>query len=350
MHNTDEIEKLYQRVVTLHRDIDTIRQPLLNIKSVIDDIKKLLDLPATIARDLKKLHLLICALDEVMRLLDWVPGQFGSTCKIVHNLLSPLITPPKKAILDNLIQGAEEMDGAAKKIKAYLEKIEPPINQAIKEINTVHDKVVGLESTLAELVEHYKRLPPSPETIACVRAVNGYIDQFEQQVQKIKAQFDQVIAPLKDLLQSIESYLQPIADIANQVTNVLKMLDIKPISDLIRQVNQYKKKIEDFRKKVIAKFEWAVKKAFKQFGIDIDAINREISKLIDSALKPLRNFINQILNTLNNMLNRVTGMIEKLLPLDQLQKVLDTLRALRDSLQRELDKLAGTVCKAVLDV
>ena len=348
MQNTDEIEKLYNRIVSLHQGIDTVRQPLLDIKSVIDEIKKLLDLPGTIAKDLKKLRTLISAVNEVMQLLEWIPGQFGTTCKTVHNLLSPLVAPPKKAILDKLIKSADDMSEVASQIKTYLEKIEPPINKALKEVNTVRDKVIYLEDNMAALVEHYKRVPPSEETMVCVRSINSYIDQYEKNIKVIEDQFDQAIRPLYKVLAEVKKYLDPVANIAQQITNVLKQIDIKPINDFICQVNKYKKKIADFRKKVVSKFEWAVKRAFSRFGIDIDAIDKQIQKLINSALKPLRNLIEQITNKINGLLSQIKSMLAKMLPVDQLQQIVTMLENMRDNFERELDKLAGSACKSVL--
>ncbi|MCW8943564.1 MAG: hypothetical protein OQL27_02255 [Sedimenticola sp.] len=348
MQNTDEIEKLYHRIVSLHKDIDTLRQPLLDIKSVITEIKKIVDLPGTVAKDLKKLRTLVSALNEVVQLLEWVPGQLGTTCKAVHRLLSPLVEPATKGVLDELINTTEQMDKAMTKIKQYLEKVEPYIDKSLKAINGVRDEVIALELKMAELVEHYKRIAPSAETIECVRTINRYIDQLEGVVLKLKAQFESAIQPLSAVLSQIRKALDPIAALAEQITHVLKQIDIKAINDLIRQVNQYKKKIQDFRKKVVSKIEAVVRAAFKKFGIDIDAIDKLISKLINSALKPLRHVIDDITAKVTNMLSQISTMLEKLLPLDQLNQIVSAVESLRDDLQRELDRIAGSACRSVL--
>ncbi|TVO71465.1 hypothetical protein [Sedimenticola selenatireducens] len=348
--NTDEIEKLYQRIVLLHQDVDTIRQPLLNIKSIIDEMKKLLDLPDTIAKDLKKLRTVILALNEITQLLEWVPGQLGSACKAAHNLLSPLVSPTNKGVLDKMIKTTEDMDKMASRIKQYLEKVEPLVNKGLEELNALRGRVISLEEKLAELVEHYKRIPPSADTVACVHEINHALDQLDQSVQEIKNQFNKAIQPLVMVLQTIKNTLDPIADLAQKITQLLKQIDIKPINDLIRQVNQCRKKIEDFRKKVVSKVEAVVKAAFKRFGIDIDAVDKLIRGLIDSVLKPIRKFIDQICDSINGMLEQLTRMIDGMLPVDQLKQIIATLETWRDKLECELDKLAGSTCKSVLKV
>lgn len=348
MQATDEIDRLYKRIVSLHLDIDSLRQPLVDIKSVITEIKKITDLPGTVAKDLKKLRTVASALNEIAQLLEWVPGQLGATCKTAHKLLSPLVEPAKRGLLDKMITTTEEVDQALGKIKQYLEKIEPLVDKSLKAINTVRDEVIALEQKVAGLVEHYKRLPPSPETLECVRTINRYIDQLVQVVEDLKAHFEKAIEPLNAILNQIKQALDPVAAIAQQVTQALKQIDIKPINDLIKQVNLYKKKIQDFKKKVVSKIEAVVRRAFKKFGLDIDAIDKLIGRLIDSALKPIRKLMDDLSTRINSILSQIAALITKLLPLDQLSQIVSALETFRDNLQRELDCIAGSACKSVL--
>ncbi|MCW8890763.1 MAG: hypothetical protein OQL20_08915 [Sedimenticola sp.] len=348
MQCTDEIEKLYLRVVALHQDIDTLRQPLVDIKAVITEIKKCLDLPGTIAKDLKRLRTLASALNEVVQPLEWVPGQLGTTCKAVHKALSPLIEPKGRGVLDQMIKTTEEVEKAFCKIKQYIEKVEPLVDKSLKAINEVRDDVISLEQKLAALVEHYKRIAPSAETLECVRTLNRYIDQLDSVVLDLKNRLEKAIEPLSAVLNQIMSVLDPVAAIAQQIAQALKQIDIKPINDLIKQVNQYKQKIQDFKRKVVSKIEAAVRVAFKKFGLDIDAIDKLIGQLIDSALKPLRKVMDDLSAKMTRMLNQITTLLSNMLPLDFMRQIITAIETFRDNVQRELDRIAGSACKSVL--
>jgi ABC-type transporter Mla subunit MlaD len=271
-----------------------LQQNLQRLKDDDDEIIKVLTYTKTVSDDLDKLDDALTTANQILTFVSVIPevGEAAAALKESIAVLSQEVSPARKA--------ADQLEAKVKPLRDALGKLSSGLDDAIQATAKINSTSQAFLDKFTAVVNCINSLPDGDYKTKGLQ----YLDQFSSALQPVVATLNTALSTANDViggfyseLTKIKAALNPLGAIADAVQQVLSVLDplMGPLQELEDKLNTIEIPVPIPYPHMVSLHD-----VFQFFSAFAD--------IIESAMAPIQDLLNDLLNALHITLPSIPGL------------------------------------------
>ncbi len=310
---------LKTHMTDLISDIESLERELNTLKGDLDELIKLLSIPADILKDLKTLNKDLGTVDEILEVTSLLMTEFpeiseplSALKQVIGQIREDLLTPAQD-ILTPFVKTLNET--VINPLKAAEKKVITPTLNAVKtvdeDITSDWDKIQSVYGIINNLPDSSCKTKAEQDFDAFCGGLDNYVSPIDTAIKTVKDAAENAVNTFSQELEPVLSALQDVKNTIEGLSDTLQN-DIDPLLKPIKDALNTKIKLEVTIHTIFGSIH------LKVGSFSINEILKDINKIIsgiehilhiDDAKKWLEGKINQVIR---GLMNKIEKSIEKM--------------------------------------